>query len=163
MHQNDIILFCYRFWCKMPNCTIWRSFKFWIVAHSQLNFGFPLILRLVRFVRFVVIFSRLLNDRSNILRFLKFNTKLSNTEESSWVFFKSRYSMVSYWELENALVFKWKMQEVRFNALYVNFFNLSLALDNILFGHVLPFSKQSSVHLMACKFTAGSKKPVHKR
>ena len=53
------------------------------------------------------------------------------------------------------------MQEL-LNALYVKFFNLSLALDNILFGHVLPFSKQSPVHLMVCRFTAGSKKPVHK-
>ena len=65
-------------------------------------------------------------------------------------------------ELENALLFKWKMQEV-LDASYVKFFNLLLALDNILFGHFLPFSKQSPVHSMVCKFTAGSKKPVHVR
>ena len=47
------------------------------------------------------------------------------------------------------------------NGSYVNFFNLTFA--NKLFGHVLSFSKQSSVHSMVCKFTAGPKKPVHKK
>ena len=143
--------------------ALWRSLKFWIVAHSQLKL-FPLIFRLVRLGRWFVSFpisSKWLFVRSNVVRFLKLNTKSSKTEESSWVFFKSRYLIELYWELENALSFKWKMQEV-LDALYIKIFNLPLALDNILFGHVLPFSKQSSVHLMACKFTAGSKKPVQK-